>query len=135
MGGDPTRVEEHEILMSRAWDSIKETAHEKARAALGGQPERRRSDRAIHRVSLLLYGSDSEKEPFHEEAFTLEVNDAGCLLSVSAEVVSGQRLVLTNLRNQAEQECRVIRVGKRVHGKTRIAVQFLHPDPDFWLDE
>ncbi len=121
--------------MSRIWDFMREAEEERARAALGGKPERRHSRRMVHRVPLLVYGSDSDKQPFHEEAYTLEVNEAGCLLSLSAVAVRGQRLVLTNIHNQAENECRVIQVGKRIYGKTRVAVQFLRPDPDFWLNE
>jgi hypothetical protein len=47
-------------------------------------------------------------------------------------VSCGQRLFLTNTRNQAERECRVVHVGRRVRGKARVGVTFLAPSPDFW---
>jgi len=85
----------------------------------------------VHRVALLVYGSDSDKEPFHEEAYTLEVNDNGCILSLENIVMPGQRLFFVNPRNM-EHECRVIRVGRRVRGKARVAIEFLSPSPRFW---
>jgi hypothetical protein len=38
---------------------------------------------------------------------------------------------LINMRNQAEQECRIVTVGKRVHGKARAAIRFSRPAPHF----
>jgi hypothetical protein len=82
-------------------------------------------------VALLVYGSDSDKQPFHEEAYTLEVNDNGCMLSLESVVLPGQRLFLINPRNM-EHECRVIRAGRRVRGKARVVVEFRSPSPRFW---
>jgi hypothetical protein len=93
--------------------------------------ERRSSKRRVHRVALLVYGSDLDRQPFHEEAYTLEVNDNGCILSLESIVMPGQRLFFVNPRNM-EHECRVIRVGRRVRGKTRVAIEFLSPSPRFW---
>ncbi len=128
--------------MSRIWNALKEAERERARASLRRRAEtleketgeRRPSPRSVHRVPVLVYGSDSEKQPFHEEAYTLDVNDCGCLLSLATLVSTGQRLVLTNTRNQAEHECRVVHVGKRANGKAHISVEFLRPAPEFWLD-
>jgi PilZ domain len=127
--------------VSRIWDALKEAEHERSRSSSrGGAPrsdrttsERRKSKRSQRSVPLLVYGSDAEKQPFHEETETLEVNDQGCLLSIENEVVRGQRLFLTNMSNQAEHECRVVHVGKRVRGKAKIGVEFLRPAPGFWL--
>jgi hypothetical protein len=88
----------------------------------------------VHRVPLLVYGWDEEGQPFHEEVYTLDVNENGCLLSLENTVARGQRLFLTNTLNQAEQECRVITVGKRVRDKTRVAVQFSRRALHFWRE-
>lgn len=134
--------------MSRIWDALKEAEQERAR----GTPrqsdesfdkprekspeknpsERRVSRREVLRVPVLVYGRDAEQEPFHEEAYTLEANENGSLISLEATVARGQRLFLVNMRNQAEEECRVIRVGKQVRGKTRVAIEFCAPAPHFW---
>ncbi|HUJ30633.1 MAG TPA: hypothetical protein VLY23_05090 [Candidatus Acidoferrum sp.] len=135
--------------MSRIWDALKEAEEEKARATQRGHAEpdkprekppekgsseRRRSQRRVHRVALLVYGRDAEQQPFHEEAYTLEVNDNGCLLSLETTVARGQRLFLTHTRNQAEQECRVVTVGRRVRGRARVAIQFSHRAHHFWQE-
>jgi hypothetical protein len=128
--------------LSRIWKALKEAEQERARVSLRRSAESleeeteelRQSRRAAHRVPLLVYGSDAEKQPFHEETYTLDVNDCGCLLSLETAVSSGQRLVLTNMQNQAEHEGRVIHVGKRVNGKAHIGIEFLRPAPEFWLE-
>jgi len=127
--------------VSRIWDALKEAEKEKSRSSSRDRTahtdktasDRRKSKRSKQCVPLLVYGSDSEKQPFHEEAETLEVNDQGCLLSIQNEVVQGQRLFLSNMSNQAEHECRVVHVGKRVRGRSKIGVEFLRPAPGFWL--
>jgi hypothetical protein len=43
-----------------------------------------------------------------------------------------QRLFLTYTYTQAEQECRVVHLGRRVGGKTRVGVTFIAPSPEFW---
>jgi len=95
------------------------------------RPDRRKSRRREQRVPLLIYGSDPEKQPFHEEADTLDVNDSGCSLALESEVMPEQRLYLINARNQA-LECRVVQVGKRIRGKARVALELVEPSPHFW---
>lgn len=94
--------------------------------------ERRRDERQSHQTTVLVYGSDSEKQPFHEQSLTIDANENGCLLSLASSVSRGQRLFLTNMRNQAEQECRVVYVGRRLSGKARVGVEFVRPCPQFW---
>ena len=94
--------------------------------------DRRGSLRHAHSVSLLIYGSDADKEPFHEEAETIDAHENGCSLTLETVVARGQRLYLTNMRNQAEQECRVIHVGRRVRGKAKVGIEFVVPTPQFW---
>lgn len=133
--------------MSRIWEALKEAEKDKARARKSAQApkkdgaDRRNSERWVQPVPVLIYGSDAEKQPFHEETETLDVNKDGCAFTLGAPVVRGQALFITNMRNQAERECRVVHIGKRVNGKNRVGVNFLKPgtnpslpghDPDFW---
>ena len=136
--------------MSRVWNALKEAERERADVAQRNgvdspdKPceksserdciERREGQRRAHRVPLLVYGWDAEEQPFHEEAEAFEINENGSLLWLESRVARGQRLFLTNTRNQAEQECRVIAIGKRVHGKARVAIQFSRPAPHFWRE-
>jgi hypothetical protein len=115
-----SRSEERAPAFDRATDSAKEDA------------DRREGLRHAHNVSLLIYGSDADKQPFHEEAETIDAHESGCSLTLETVVVRGQRLFLTNMRNQAEQECRVIHVGRRAHGKSRVGIEFVAPTPQFW---
>ena len=143
--------------MSRIWDAMMESERERARESARGRAtrtatqtpgrpkndgaERRKSKRWKQPVPVLVYGSDSEKQPFHEKTETIDVNDDGCMVEIECAVAAGQHLFLTNLRNRAERECVVVHVGKRTGGKARVGVHFLRPlrdsalpgATDFWL--
>jgi len=126
--------------LSRLWEAIKQAERQRSASNNSGENqgttfnvwERRGRTRQAHQVALLVYGSDAEKQPFHEEATTIDVNERGCLIAVESVVSRGQRLFLTNTVNQAEQECRVVHVARRSHGKVRIGVEFTRPSPRFW---
>lgn len=125
--------------MSRLWEALKQAERERSAANTGEKSgalpniwDRRDKLRHSHHVALLVYGSDTEKQPFHEEATTIDVNERGCLIALESAVSHGQRLFLTNTINQAEQDCRVVHVGRRSHGKARIGVEFARPCPHFW---
>ena len=136
--------------MSRVWNTLKEAERERAHVTQRhgiespdkpsekpterDSTERREGPRPAHRVPLLVYGWDAEEQPFHEEAEAFEINENGSLLWLETRVARGQQLFLINMRNQAEQECRVIRIGKRVDGKARVAIQFSRPAPHFWRE-
>jgi hypothetical protein len=136
--------------VSRVWNALKEAERERAhvtqRSAIQspdkpcekssekGSPERREGQRPARRVPLLVYGWDTEEQPFHEEAEAFEINESGFLLWLETRVARGQRLFLINMRNQAEQECKVITIGKRIHRKARVAIQFNPRAPHFWRE-
>jgi len=132
------------MALSRIWEALKQAERQRARGSgrdaassrpthRGVEDSDRRSDlRHPHQATLLVYGSDVDKQPFHEETETLDANDEGCLLALETVVVRGQRLFLTNMRTQAELECRVVHVGQRIKGKARVGVSFSSPTPDFW---
>jgi hypothetical protein len=134
-----------EIELSRIWQALKQAERDRLRSedsapapagrradAAKDDTDRRGGLRHAHQVSLLVYGSDADKQPFHEEAETIDAHENGCSLAMETLVVNGQRLFLTNMRNQAEQECRVVHVGKRVRGKSRVGIEFVAPTPQFW---
>ncbi|MGH9575510.1 MAG: hypothetical protein ACRD40_18525 [Candidatus Acidiferrales bacterium] len=110
----------------------REPAAEKAEARPAGGLDRRKVLRNSRETAVLVYGSDSEKQPFHEQSDTIDANENGCLLSLASSVSPGQRLFLTNMQNQAEQECRVVYVGPLVRGKSRVGVEFTRPSAQFW---
>jgi hypothetical protein len=144
--------------VSRIWNALKQAETERSRAKgrkQEGRPpaipvpeesapvvpahpnsdgaDRRRSERWGQPVPVLVYGSDSEKQPFHEETETADINDDGCSFTIGTAVAKGQRLFLVNMLNDAELECRVVQASRRARGKAQIAVEFSAPDTDFWL--
>lgn len=129
-----------EATLSRIWEALRLAERQRTgveqpsskNSVAFGNPERRGTIRDSHRVPLLVYGSDGDKQPFHEEVLTINVSENGCLIAIESSVSRGQRLFLTNTSNQAEQECQVIHVGRRSRGKLIIGVAFLHPAPNFW---
>ena len=130
--------------MSRIWDALRQAERQRFTREGRSVPDfcpdelrsadsdRRKGLRHIHSVPLLVYGSAADKQPFYEETSTIDANQDGCLIPMETVVVRGQRLYLANMRNQAEQECRVVHVGRRIRGKARIGVEFIRPAPHFW---
>jgi hypothetical protein len=95
-------------------------------------PDRRRSRRWTLDVSVYVYGHGPEKEPFHEEAHTLNVSANGALLLLSVPVHEGQMLLLTNQMTQQEQDCRVVFLGTKHSRTVETGVAFPQTNPDFW---
>jgi hypothetical protein len=126
--------------VSRIWEAIKRAERQRSVSRLGGRaeklvqlvPDRRKILRHRYSVQVLVYGSDVEKQPFHEQAETVDANKDGCLLALESIVARGQRLFLINMRNQAEQECRVAHVGERTQGRAHVGIEFVHPASYFW---
>jgi len=94
--------------------------------------DRRRSRRWRFDISVYVYGHEPEKEPFHEEVHTLNVNANGALLLLSVPVQKGQTLLLTNLLTQQEQDCRVVFLGTRHSRTVETGVAFPRTNPAFW---
>ena len=123
--------------MSRIFDALKRAREGKVQpdAPLEGGveiPDRRRSRRWSLDVSVYVYGHGLDKEPFHEEARTLQVNANGALLLLSAPVKEGQTLLLTHTLTQKEQDCRVVFLGSRRTSSVEAGVAFPLTNPEFW---
>jgi hypothetical protein len=126
--------------MSRIFDAIKraqlvctaQTPPTPSEEGAVEAPDRRRSRRWMLDVSIFVYGHGPEKEPFHEEARTLNVNANGALLLLSAPVRMGQKLLLTNRLTQKDQDCHVIFVGTKHVEATEAGIAFPEANPDFW---
>jgi hypothetical protein len=95
-------------------------------------PDRRRSRRLAFDIPVYVYGHEPGAEPFHEEAYTLNVNANGALLLLSVPVCKGQKLLLTNQLTQREQDCRVVFLGTQHCRTVETGVAFPETIPDFW---
>lgn len=93
--------------------------------------ERRRSERMPSRVRLVVCGYSAGKR-FEEETFTISENAHGALLALRTNVSLGLRLVLSNPQNWDEREARVSRLGMLDGQRTQVAIEFVHPAPEFW---
>ncbi len=94
--------------------------------------ERRRSQRVLKDVPLIVRGETTDKRPFEEETFTIAVSVHGALLVLAAKVELGQRLVLLNPNTWDERECHVAFLGPPYAGLSQVGLEFTGPVADFW---
>jgi len=125
--------------VSRLWDELKrveqcetEYAERGAHGKRDSVAERRSGERAWLYSPVLVYGHTAENEPFHEGTEGLHVNACGGLITLTALVRKGQRLLLINKLNEKEQECRVVCERSTHLARTAVAIEFLQPVADFW---
>jgi hypothetical protein len=98
----------------------------------GSSSDRRRSQRSLLDVGLIVRGNSVEGQPFQEETFTISVSAHGALLVLAAKVALGQMLLLQNPLNHTEKEGRVARFGSIFGGLAQVGVEFAGPAPEFW---
>ena len=83
-------------------------------------------------VAVYVYGHGPGRDPFHEEAHTLNVSTNGALLLLSVPVQTGQQLLLTNEDTEREQSCRIVFLGAQHSRTVEAGVEFSEANPDFW---
>jgi hypothetical protein len=125
--------------MSRIFEALKQAQMVRAGkyepppvAAAPEAPDRRKSRRWSLDVSVYVYGYGPGKDPFHEEAHTLNVSERGALLLLSVPVQKGQQLLLTNQATEREQDCRIVFLGAQHTRTVEAGVEFPNANPDFW---
>jgi hypothetical protein len=94
--------------------------------------DRRRSQRVLLRVRVVVHGKAVNGSPIEEETLTTVVNAHGALIDLAARVESGQAVVLQNKDTGEKQECRVAHLGPRQGEKSQIGLEFAQPAPRFW---
>ena len=133
----PERKQEY---VSRIFDAIRKAQQDRGDAQQdpapaeppGPQSDRRRSRRWAVDLPVFVYGHSAAREPFHEEAHTVDVSANGGLLMLAADVRAGEKLLLINKSTQAEQECRVVYLGDRLTHSTAVAIEFGDANAPFW---
>jgi PilZ domain-containing protein len=93
----------------------------------------RRSSRVLLNVPVLVEGTRQDGSALKEETHTLVVNFHGALLVMAETVETGQEVELTNQRTHIKLAFRVVHLGPTHGGKTQVGVEFLKPEPSFWL--
>jgi hypothetical protein len=103
--------------------------------------KKRRSQRVVLTVPVLVYRRPKDGPRFFEGTHTLVVSAHGALVVVSAHgalvglaanVAPGQRLVLQHSLTGEEQECRIVFADEKRTGPTKVAVEFQQAAPNFW---
>jgi hypothetical protein len=93
---------------------------------------RRRSERVMLRMRVLVIAEDTERKRQQAEGFTQVVNAHGGLMKFPNYLHVGQPLQLVNPQTRVEQGCRVVRIEDTPAGDYSVAFEFDHPNPKFW---
>lgn len=94
--------------------------------------ERRRSERFLLDVSLLVRGESVEQKPFEELTFSISISTYGALVVLANKVTVGQKLFLKNPETQYETEGRVARLGAPYGGLAQVGIEFPQPAHELW---
>ncbi len=93
---------------------------------------RRRSERVMLRMSVVVETETVQREKLREQTYTLVVNAHGGLLQLQMEVLAGQPILLINPKSGAKESAHVVRVENPPGGYTAVAFEFDRPSPKFW---
>jgi hypothetical protein len=93
---------------------------------------RRRSERVMLHVSVVVWVEKPEGGQSKEETQTLVVNAHGGLLKLRMEVQPGQPLRVVNTKSGMEERAKVVRVDRPPGGHSAVAFEFERPAPNFW---
>ena len=99
---------------------------------MADQANRRRSERVILRMGVLVIAENEERKQIEEEAETQVVNAHGGLLRMKEHLHIGQSFLLSNPRNTMEISCRVVRSEEAGVEHYNVAFEFDRPAPNFW---
>lgn len=94
--------------------------------------DRRRSQRLLQFVPLVVRGASAGSKTFWEDTFTVNISAHGALVILAAKVGIGQKLILMNPENWQEEDVRVARLGTFDGTRTQVAIEFMQAVPDFW---
>lgn len=96
------------------------------------QQNRRRSERVLLRMSVMVLAENEQRRQIQEEAKTQVVNAHGGLMALKTHLHMGQSFLLKNPQTGSEMSCRVVRVDDTDAEYFHIAFEFDRPAPKFW---
>ena len=94
--------------------------------------KQRRSQRIFLSVPLHVSGKQKNGKTFVERTTTLIVSAHGAFIHLQEPVLENQLLSVKHDTTEEETACRVVSVNSGANGLTRIAVEFIQPQPRFW---
>ena len=98
----------------------------------GTSGRRRRSQRVMLRLPILVKAAMLEGTAKRARGFTLVVNAHGGLLESSLEVADNEKITLVIPYSGREVGCRVVRSERTSSGLVRFAFEFGEPMCKFW---
>jgi len=93
---------------------------------------RRRSERVILRVAVVVSVGLDDGNVMRETIYTKVVNAHGGLLTLQMELVSDQKFMLSNPKTEMAGQCSVVKTERSANSELLVAFQFATPAPDFW---
>src|SRR5260370_21927967 len=98
----------------------------------GDNNARRRSQRVMVRVYVVVLAEGADEKSVSEETRTVTVSVHGAMILLGLNVSIGQLLTLRNSRTGEEAACRVVYVSPHESEKRQVGVDFMNPCPRFW---
>ena len=98
----------------------------------GARLELRRSRRVPAQLPVVVYGKTTDGNSFADPTRAVVLSAHGCLITLSASVRLGEKLILRNIANRGEQNCRVVYLGEKHGGRTEVGLRFKSAAPQFW---
>jgi len=81
---------------------------------------------------VVVQGKLTDEIPFVDPTRAIVLSAHGCLITLSESVGLGERLILRNVANREEQDCRVVYLGEKQGGRTEVGLCFKTAAPQFW---
>jgi hypothetical protein len=98
----------------------------------GVRPDLRRSQRVRAQLPVVVQGKSTDETPFTDPTRAIVLSACGCLVTLSASVRLGEKLILRNVASREEQNCRVVYLGEKQGGRTEVGLCFKTAAPKFW---
>src|SRR5512137_2332267 len=95
----------------------------------GARFDLRRSRRVPAQLPVIVEGKSTDGYPFADPTRAVVLSAHGCLITMSESVRLGERLILRNVANREEQDCRVVYLGEKQGGRTEVGLRFKSATP------
>jgi hypothetical protein len=92
----------------------------------------RRSQRVPAQFPVVVQVKLTDETPFIDPTRAIVLSAYGCLITLSASVKLSERLILRNVTNREEQDCRVVYLGEKQGGRAEVGLCFKAAAPQFW---
>ena len=129
-GGKFTPENLGKFLSVLKWQQRAQPRQHESVSRLG--PQKRRSQRVMLRLDVLVRLEMPEGKRLQTHAFTVTVNAHGGLLESPFRMTVGQKITLVNPQTGKEVDCRVVRVHSSSEKYFTTAFEFDGPSPRFW---